>query len=215
MLYDISVPIEDRLVTWPGDPGITVERVLDLAKEDPATVSMLHMGSHTGTHVDAFSHFKKDGLTLDQMDLDIYIGDALVVEIQNSRRITRDELETYDLEPVERILFKTRNSETEWNREPFNEHFCHLTPDAADYLIEQGIILVGIDYLSVEGYHAKTLYEEDAPVHHRLLDAGIYIVEGLYLNHVPPGWYELICLPLKIKYGDGAPARAVLRTLED
>jgi arylformamidase len=214
-LYDVSVPVFTGLVSWPGDPGVQVERTLDLHHGDPATVSMLRMGSHTGTHVDALSHFKLDAPTLDGMDLQTYIGKALVVEIEDPQAITLGELQRkpsfLDLRKAERVLFKTVNSQTPWYREPFNENFCHLSPHAADFLIELGVKLVGIDYLSVEAYHAKTLYELDAPTHHRLMEAGVHIVEGLNLSQVPPGWYEMICLPLKILDGDGAPARVILR----
>jgi arylformamidase len=214
-IYDISVPISNHLVSWPGDPGVQIDKTLDLSQGDPATVSFLRMGSHTGTHVDAFSHFKPGGQTVDEMDLSRYIGPALVIEIEDPERITLGELQRnpsfLDLRKAKRVLFKTANSRNDWHTQPFNEHFCHLNPHAADFLIELGVQLVGIDYLSVEGYHAKALYEADAPSHHKLLDAGVYLVEGLTLKNIKPGWYEMICLPLKIKSGDGAPARVVLR----
>lgn len=214
-IYDISVQISNELVSWPGDPGCEVERTLDLCCGDPATVSFLKMGSHTGTHVDAFSHFKQAGDSLSEMSLERYIGRALVIEIEDPRCITMGELQRnphfLDLRKAERVLFKTVNSRNDWYKKPFDEQFCHLNPHAADFLIELGVKLVGIDYLSVEGYHAKDLYEADAPTHHKLMDAGVYIVEGLNLKDIRPGWYELICLPLKLQNGDGAPARAVLR----
>lgn len=218
-IFDISVPISSRLVSWPGDPGIEIERPMELEKGDPATVSFLHLGSHTGTHVDAFSHFKAGGKSLDEMDLSVYIGRALVVEIEDPQSITLGELQRnphfLDIRKAERVLFKTVNSSRDWYRQGFNEHFCHLSPHAADFLVELGVKLVGIDYLSVEGFHAKETYHEDAPTHHRLLDAGVYIVEGLNLKDIRPGWYELICLPLKLENGDGAPARVVLRKEEE
>jgi arylformamidase len=217
-LYDISVPIHPQLVVWPGDPPITIDTPLHLAKGDPATVSHLSLGSHTGTHVDAFSHFKATGLSLDDMDLSMYLGPAWVIDVGDSLVITPEVLiplnlaKVFEHQSVKRILFKTRNStaplNTPWFNEAFQESFVHLTPEASQYLVSLGIGLVGIDYLSVEGFH-----QVDAPSHHCLMDAGVYILEGLYLAEVPPGWYELICLPLKLKNGDGAPARAVLRTL--
>lgn len=216
-IYDISVPISNTLVQWPGDPPVCIERTLDLHQGDPATVSFLHMGSHTGTHVDAFSHFKREGQSLDAMDLSLYVGPALVIEIEDPRCITLGELQRnpsfLDLRKAQRVLFKTLNSRKQWYRQPFDEDFCHINPHAADFLIELGVRLVGIDYLSVEGYHAETLYEAVAPTHHKLLEAGVYIVEGLDLSQVQAGWYELICLPLKIQDGDGAPARVILRDL--
>lgn len=215
VIYDISIPVSSQTPCWPGDPAIQIERSLDLAKGDSATVSQLRLGSHTGTHVDAFSHFKPDGKTLDQMDLARYIGRALVVEIEDPEKVTLGELQRcpsfMDLRKTERVLFKTANSRQQWYQEPFNEHFCHISPNAARFLIELGIKLVGIDSLSVEAYHAKNLYGEEAPTHHLFMDAGVYIVEGLNLANIQPGWYEMICLPLALKDGDGSPARVVLR----
>jgi arylformamidase len=215
-LIDISIPLSHQMIAWPGDPGVEITRTLDVCCGDPATVSFLKLGSHTGTHVDAFSHFKQDGHSLSEMDVSPYIGPAVVVEIEDPEKITLGELQRnpsfLDLRKAERVLFKTVNSEQEWYKQPFNEHFCHLNPHAADFLVELGVKLVGIDYLSVEAFHAKTLYEEEAPTHHRLMNAGVYILEGLTLKGVKPGWYELLCLPLKLENGDGAPARAVLRS---
>ncbi|WP_303673326.1 cyclase family protein [Vampirovibrio chlorellavorus] len=218
-LIDISIPLSHQMIAWPGDPGVEITRTLDVRCGDPATVSFLKLGSHTGTHVDAFSHFKQDGNSLSEMDLSPYIGPALVVEIEDPEKITLGELQRnpsfLDLRKAERVLFKTVNSEREWYKQSFNEHFCHLNPHAADFLVELGVKLVGIDYLSVEAFHAKTLYEEEAPTHHRLMKAGVYILEGLTLKGVKPGWYELLCLPLKLENGDGAPARAVLRPVSE
>jgi arylformamidase len=216
-LYDISVPIEPAMAVWPGDPGVGVTRVLDCTKGDPATVSNLALGAHTGTHVDAFSHFIPGAASLDQMTLSRYIGRALVVSIPETvqsidRSLLDQALAAQQIDPsttpIERILFKTRNSTTLWSQAPFNPTFTHIAPTGADRLIELGVQLVGMDYLSVEGYGVT-----GAPTHHRLMTAGVYIVEGLYLGEVPPGWYELICLPLSITGADGAPARAILRTV--
>lgn len=215
LIYDISVPISESLPTWPGDPGLTIEKTLDVSQGDLATVSQLRFGSHTGTHVDAFSHFKRDGQSLDQMDLSIYVGKTLVVEIEDPEKITLGELQRnpafLDLRKTKRVLFKTVNSQKQWYKQPFNPDFCYLSPSAASFLAELGIQLVGVDALSVDSFFAATLYDEEAPTHHRLMDAGIYIVEGLSLETVSPGWYELVCLPLPIDNGDGAPARVILR----
>lgn len=213
-IYDISVPIENGMAVWPGDPGVSVDRVLDLDCGDVATVSRLNIGSHTGTHVDAFSHFKPGGASLDEMDLNRYIGKALVVALTETPVISREALQSLNLEAMtawdhfKRLILKTDNSATHWSQRPFNENFVHLTPDGAVYLTELGIHLVGVDYLSVDGFKSQ-----GAPVHHRLLDHGVYILEGLALKDIVPGWYELLCLPLKVRQGDGAPARVVLRTL--
>jgi len=213
-LIDISVPVENGMAVWPGDPGVVVERRMDLCCGDPATVSALSAGVHTGTHVDAFSHFKKDGRALDAMDLSLYVGKALVIEIENPVAVTAQELKRHEnaLRATERVVFKTRNSTALWSKKPFDEDFCHIAPDAARLLVDCGVKLVGIDYLSVESFKAETLYGEKAPTHHVLMDAGVYIVEGLYLGDVEPGAYELICLPLNLSGADGAPARVILRT---
>ena len=203
---------------WPKDPGVTIEPTQSMAKGDAANVSMLHMGAHTGTHVDAFYHFKPDGKRLDEMDLSVYVGPALVLEFTSPQCITRGDLEKHplnaELQKAERVLLKTVNSANNWGNEPFNENFCYLAPGAAEYLASLNVRLVGIDYLSVESFHAKAIYGEDAPTHQRLIQADIYIVEGLTMKDVPEGWYDLTCLPLKIENGDGAPARAVLRDLQ-
>lgn len=209
-LIDISVPITNTLTTWPGDPSVCCSRVLSLDKGDPANVSELKAGAHTGTHVDAFNHFLPDGASLDAMPLDPWVGPCRVIPIQHPTLITVDELAPYAIEANERIIFKTKNSEQKWYTKPFNPHFVHLNIEAAEYLAEKKIALVGIDYLSIEGYHA-----DKAPAHHALMHAGVYILEGLYLGHVDPKQapYELIALPIALHGADGAPARAVLRSL--
>ncbi|MEM0952387.1 MAG: cyclase family protein [Cyanobacteria bacterium P01_H01_bin.74] len=216
-IIDITAPISSELPVWPGDPPITIDWVLALDRGDPASVSRLSMGSHTGTHVDAFSHFKQDGLTLSQMDLRIYNGKSLVVEIEDPTKITMGELQRspsfMDLRKAERVLFKTINSASQWYKQPFNPQFCFLDPTAASFLVELGIKLVGIDALSVDAFDAEDRYEEPVPTHHRLMDAGVYIIEGLVLNTVSAGWYQMNCLPLNLKDGDGAPARVTLQTL--
>ncbi|MBX2860660.1 MAG: cyclase family protein [Vampirovibrio sp.] len=215
VLYDVTLPIEDGMIVWPGDPPVQVRCALDVASGDPATVRQLTMGSHTGTHVDAFSHFKTNGQTLDAMELSVYIGKALMIDLPKVDIITAEVLSSHSVLKEtktfpDRLILKTKNSLSDWPDHPFNENFVHLSPDAAEWLVDRQVRLVAMDYLSVEGYHAT-----GAPTHHTLMDAGIYIVEGLYLKQVPPGWYELICLPLKIKNGDGAPARVVLRALNE
>lgn len=218
-IIDISVPLENGIATWPEDPGFLVERRKNLALGDPATVSQLSMGVHTGTHVDAFNHFKKDGKSLSDMDLAIYVGKALVIEIENEQCATVEELENHPMSELikeaDRLLLKTKNSDSEWWKAEFNESFVHIHPKAAQYLVDCGTKLVGVDYLSVEGFHSDDLYPDyqSAPTHHILMDAEIYIVEGLYLNNIDQGWYQMTCLPMSIKGCDGAPARVILQQL--
>lgn len=210
-IYDVSVPISARTPVYPGDPGIEIRQWLSLANGDPANVSAICCGAHTGTHVDAPAHFLKDAPKLDSLDLQTLIGEVQVVEIPNDvMAIEASQLENRLAAGTQRVLFKTRNSEF-WNdpNGQFRSDYTYLAPAAAAKLIDQGIRLVGIDYLSVERFDSETF-----ETHEILLTNGVIIVEGLDLRAVPAGIYELICLPLKLAdgSGDGAPARTVLRS---
>ncbi|MBT3367540.1 MAG: cyclase family protein [Nitrospina sp.] len=206
--YDVSVPISDELPVWPGDPGISMELTCSLARGDSANVTQLEMGVHTGTHIDAPSHFEPGGKTIDQLPMEILTGTCRVVEIPHSTEsIGPAELEKLDLSGVIRILFKTKNSKF-WAREEkkFQKKFVHLSKEGASFLVEHGIKLVGIDYLSVEQFASP-----DHATHHILLRNQVIIVEGLNLSGISEGEYELIALPIKLKGADGAPARVILR----
>lgn len=204
-IYDVTVPISEEMVVYPGDPSIHIEPVQEIGKDNSSSnVSRYSFGSHIGTHVDPPFHFIKDGMTVDRLPLDMLIGAVRVAEVSecviDDRVITR-----LDLDGVTRLFFKTTNSLL-WERSDFVEDFVYITPKAASVLIERGIRAVGIDYLSVEKFDSET------PLTHlTFLGAGVLIVEGLDLSAVEPGDYEMICLPMRIKEGDGAPARVVLR----
>ncbi|MHB0866676.1 MAG: cyclase family protein [Thermoleophilia bacterium] len=204
-IIDISVPVYTGMVFYPGDPGAVVEPVNRIAQGDVANISQLTLGSHTGTHVDAPHHFKNSGLTVDRLPLKVLIGPARVVDLTACADfISRRDLEVVGADGAARILLKTVNSRL-WAQPEFSRDYVSLADDAADYLAETGALLVGIDYLSIERYKS-----EDFHVHHALLGAGVTILEGIDLTGVEPGDYELVCLPLKIMDGDGAPARAAL-----
>jgi len=212
-IYDISVPISAATPTYPGDPGVDITQWAALADGDAANVSLLHFGAHTATHVDAPAHFIEGAPRVDAMSLETLIGPAQVVSIPDDvNAIDARVLSALDLKKASRVLFKTRNSAFWSNMSGgFRKDFTHLDPDAARALVELGVRLVGIDYLSVEKFQAVR-----HETHEILLSNGVVIVEGLDLREVPAGDYELICLPLRIAEGtgDGAPARAVLRTLD-
>lgn len=196
------------MVHWPGDPAFHIERAEDQARGDTATVSKMTLGVHTGTHMDAPLHFIQGGKTIDEMPLNATIGRARVIEIRDPKSIKREELVDQLIGSGERILFKTSNSDRAWNSDRFDENFVFISADAGRYLAECGVVCVGVDYLSVGGYR------EDGPeTHHALLDAGVWIIEGLNLGGVEPGEYEMICLPLKLIGAEGAPARAIVRSL--
>jgi arylformamidase len=213
-IYDISVPIASGLTpTYPGDPGIEVGSWAAIARGDAANVSVLNFGAHTGTHIDAPAHFIEGAGGVSSLSLDALVGRALVIEIPaDARAVEASHVEESALGGATRVLFKTRNSAFWASAEGrFREDFTFITPDAARALVAQGVRLVGFDYLSVEEFGSNNF-----ETHHVLLSAGVVIIEGLDLSAVAGGVYELICLPLKIAAGsgDGAPARAILRTLE-
>lgn len=203
---DISVPVRNGMVHWPGDPPFHIERAEDQEKGDIATVSRMTLGVHTGTHMDAPLHFIRGAGSIDTMPLDATIGPARVISIADSHSITRTELARHKIAAGERVLFKTANSGRSWKSDAFDESFVFISQDAARYLAEVEVQTVGVDYLSVGGYR------EDGPeTHHALLGSGVWIIEGLDLSGVEPGEYELVCLPLRLIGAEGSPARAILR----
>ena len=206
-IYDITVPLSPSLAVYPGDAPIKITSVSQLAKGDVANTSRIEMGSHNGTHLDVPRHFFAQGDSTDALDLSTLIGPVQVLRVTGQNHISADTLRTFDLTTTQRILFKTRNSHL-WAQPDFQPDYVALTASAACYLIERGIKLVGIDYLSVDAYACN-----DYPVHRILLGAGTLILEGLDLRAVVPGHYELIALPIRLQDGDGAPTRVVLRHL--
>jgi arylformamidase len=203
---DISVPVKNGMLHWPTDPPVAITRVKDMAKGDSSNLSLLSMGAHSGTHIDAPVHFAPDGAGVDVADITVLIGRARVVEILDTETITVRELEPLHIRRGDRILFKTMNSATPWHERPFREDFIHLSDAAADYLLIRGVKLVGADYLSIGSYR-----HGGGVVHRRLLQGGVCIVEGLNLHGVTPGHYHFVCLPLRLAGSDGAPARCVIR----
>jgi arylformamidase len=191
---DISVSVKTGMVHWPSDPPVKI------------TKSSLSMGLHTGTHLDAPLHFIKTGKGIDKIPLEVLVGTARVIEIKDARLINPQELKKQHIRSGDRLLFKTRNSATLWKRTAFSKDYVHMTSDSARYCAAQGVKLIGIDYLSVGGYH-----DDGDETHRVLLKAGILIIEGLDLSKVKAGTYEYICLPLKILNADGAPARVLIR----
>jgi arylformamidase len=206
-VYDISLPISDGLVTWPGDPPVAIRRVADLAAGDTATVSQISMGTHSGTHIDAPSHFFENGAYIDGLALETLIGPALVVETGDAAEITAGLLDRLAIAPAtERLLFHTRNSALWREHHEFARDFVALTEDGALWLAAAGVRLVGLDYLSIAPFR------NPVPIHKTMLANNIVVVEGLNLSAVKGGIYHLICLPLRLVGCEAAPARAVLLT---
>lgn len=208
-LVDISLPISAELPVWPGDPAISIEPAKRIARGDAANVSLLALGNHTGTHVDPPSHFIEGGKSIDELDPVALVGPAWVVELPDAGgEIGAAELDSAGIpSEADRLLVKTPNSGTLGPGKRFREDFACLSVEAAGWCVGRRLWLVGIDYLSIERPDAP----KEHPVHRTLLSAGVVIVEGLDLSRVPAGACELMCLPLLVAGGDGAPARAFVK----
>jgi arylformamidase len=207
-LIDVSIPLRNGMPEWAG------RRVLDLSifsatPEQRSNVTLATLTTHTGTHVDAPRHFIHGGPTMDDVPLDRWVGSCFVADLRSaSIRIDPADLDAADIpDGTERLVLKTRNSDL-WSAQPnsFEESFVALSPAGAQWVLEHGIRLVGIDYLSIGPFG-----DDIVTVHRLLLGAGVIAVEGLDLSEVEPGRYELLCFPLKIAGSDGAPARVALR----
>ncbi|MEN6298591.1 MAG: cyclase family protein [Anaerolineaceae bacterium] len=205
-IYDISLTIEPGMTIWPGDPEVNLERVATIGKNSSANISKLSMGVHAGTHVDAPIHFIPSGTGVDQLPLKILTGRVYVLEMLKPNLITVDELKKADIPPrTRRLIIKTRNSQI-WssNNRRFQEEFVGIDAEGAQFLVDHGVKLIGLDYLSIAPYKQGKL------PHEIFLKSGVVIVEGLNLSKVSQGRYSLYCLPLKLLNADGAPARAIL-----
>ena len=206
-IFDISVPVENGGVVYPGNPEIRIEPHSELGRGASSNVSRVSLGSHTGTHVDAPRHFLEAGSTVDRLPLNALIGPAHVFAFaENVMRVTAEDLQrqTNGLHDIERVLLRTRNSAFVTDRQ-FHPDFTYLAPDGAEFLASLGVNLVGVDYYSVEQFHSG-----HHKTHRTLLERGIVIVEGLDLSKIEHGQYAFCCLPLRLEGLDGAPARAVL-----
>ena len=200
MLFDVSVPVDERLPTWPGDPTFSRRLASAIADGAEANVSELRCGVHTGTHIDAPNHFIDGAGGIETIDLDALVGPAIVADVGAAETIDEAVLAGIDLDGVERILFRTGNGRL-WEQDGFASEFVATTPAGAQVLVDRGVRLVGVDYLSVG----------DAETHRILLGARIVCLEGLDLRAVPPGGYDIFCGPIKLAGSDGAPARVILR----
>jgi arylformamidase len=204
-LIDVTVPLDAKLASYPGNTPFSIEPVKRMAAGGSSNVSTLHMSAHSGTHVDAPRHFFDSGAATEALSLDILIGRTRVIEVPTRKAITHDDLAPFNLAEDVRLLIKTANSRL-WGTPEFHPDYIGLSESAAKHLVDHGVKLVGVDYLSVEQFRTP-----GAPAHHALLGAGTIVIEGLDLRDVDPGVYDMFCLPLRIVGCDGAPARVVLR----
>lgn len=208
-IYDLTLPISRSLIVWPEDPAIDLHRVAKMEDGDDCNITRMAMSVHTGTHLDAPSHFIADGTHVESLDLNTLVGPALVVDAEDATQITAVLLDTLNIPAnTTRLLIKTTNSER-WikGETSFYEEYVAVTDDGAQWLVDHGIKLIGVDYLSVAPYSDLII------PHQILLGAKVIPVEGLNLHHISPGEYQLICLPMLIKGSDGAPCRAILMPL--
>jgi arylformamidase len=206
---DISMPLSSQAVTWPGSPGIRIERATSLESGGESNVSTLDCDVHVGTHLENSLHFLRDGRPVDEIPLDLLVGPALVIHVADAASVGRAELEAARIPAgVTRLLMRTRNSDRSIYRDAsFHDDYVGLTRDGATYLVERGVRLVGNDYLSI------ATFAEIVDTHHVLMTNDVAILEGLDLSNVAPGQYDLICLPLSLPGAEAAPARAILRVV--
>ena len=202
---DISLPVYPGMVVWEGDSPVEIGLEGTIAGGDAANLSYMRMGVHTGTHMDAPLHFIDGGKCMDEMDLSLLMGETYVFET-DAGVVTGEVLESGNIPMTRRLLIKSGNGEL-YKTGEFERDFCALDESGADWILARGIGLVGIDYLSVEIYANK---DNGHPVHHKLLEAEVVLLEGLVLEEVPPGFYNLIALPIRLKGTEGAPVRALL-----
>ncbi len=205
-IYDVSVPINQNMVIWPGDPSVKIERVIKIEEGESSNITYLNIGLHTGTHIDAPYHFIENGAKIDDIPLDTLIGPVQVIEVPDKYSAVNAEflMESDLSNQYQRILFKTNNSKSLDVNSDFNKNFVAIDYSAAEYLVNIGCKLVGIDYLSIAPY------DDIVRVHQLLLGAGIVLLEGLNLEQVSAGIYQLYCLPLKLTGVEAALTRVIL-----
>jgi len=204
-LIDVSVPLDPNTPTYPGNTVFALEGIKRIARGDSSNVSTLHMSAHAGTHIDAPRHFFENAPASESLPLEMLFGRTRVAEVRSRKGIDAGDLAALNLSEDIRVLFKTVNSKY-WGTAEFHTDYVGVTEAGARYLVEHGIKVVGVDYLSVEVFK-----QPGAPAHHALLGGGVIVIEGLNLRDVEPGMYDMYCLPLSIVGSDGAPARVVLR----
>ena len=204
-LIDVSVPLDANLHTYPGNAPFSLEATKRIARGESSNVSTIHMSAHAGTHVDAPRHFFEGAPGADALPLEMLIGRARVIEVTSRKGIGPHDLSDVDLSEDVRVLIKTHNSRF-WGSPEFHKEYLGVTEAGAKHLIEHGIKVIGVDYLSIEEFK-----KAGAPAHHVLLGGGTIVIAGLNLRDVDPGVYEMFCLPLRVVGADGAPARVVLR----
>ncbi|MGK7390406.1 MAG: cyclase family protein [Candidatus Cyclobacteriaceae bacterium M2_1C_046] len=213
MWKDITYPITNQMPPYPGQPEVKITKLCTIGEEGAVSnVTLINTSVHTGTHMDAPLHFIADGADITDMPLETGMGEGKIIEIEDPEAIYPEEIKRFEGKygPVnegERVFFKTINSSRNWTKEEFDEGYIYLSKEAAEYLVEKKIAMVGIDYLSI------SKGDINREVHQVLLGNNCWIIEGLDLRNVDEGLYDIICLPIKIQNSDGAPSRVVVKAL--
>ncbi|WP_369899661.1 arylformamidase [Bacillus manliponensis] len=202
---DISQPLQNDIATWPGDTPFSYEVACSKEESGSVNVGKITMSIHTGTHIDAPFHFQNDGERVLDLDVNVYVGPARIIDVSGLESIGASDLETFQLEGIERVLLRTSSH---GNAKLFPKKIPHLRADIAPFLKEKGVRLIGVDVPSVD-----PLDDKELAAHHTLWKQGIHILENVVLDHVPDGDYELIALPLPLSHADGSPVRAIVRPL--
>ncbi|MBS4188697.1 arylformamidase [Bacillus sp. FJAT-49705] len=203
---DISQRLDNKIPVWPGDSPFSYKISWSMEDSGSVNVGQITMSTHTGTHIDAPFHFDSDGKRVIDLDVNLYIGPARVIHLHDTKSICVNELKEHNLSGVIRLLIYTGA----WkNRSEFPKSIPHFEPEAASYLAEIGVRLIGLDLPSVDPLDSKEL-----PAHHELTRHGLHILEGLVLDDIDEGDYELAALPLPLVEGDGSPVRAVLKKID-
>ncbi len=202
---DVSRTIRENMPQWPGDPPYQLQRVQHITGPGTANLSRLSTSLHIGTHIDAPLHYFPAGADVTSLPLEKLCGPARVIHLTAERDVEIQDLEPAGIGSGDRVLLRTAN-ETLWQKPQFDENYYGLSGEAARWLADRGVVLVGIDYLSIDGFHA-----EAQPAHHALLGKGVVVIEALDLSGVSPGRYDMIALPLKLAGAEGSPARVILR----
>ncbi|WP_066251195.1 arylformamidase [Neobacillus drentensis] len=202
-IFDVSRKLNNGMPVWPGDTAFQYEVSWPMEESGSVNVGRLELSTHTGTHVDAPFHFDNEGKKIIDLDLNLYIGPAKVIDVIGKESIGVGDLIGVELDGCKRVLFRTLAWE---NPNEFPERIPHIEPNLAPFLGSKGIKLIGLDVPSVDPIDSKEL-----PAHQSLNEHGIHILESLMLDEIEPGDYELIALPLPLVEGDGSPVRAVLR----
>lgn len=202
---DISQPLQNDIATWPGDTSFSYEVACSKEESGSVNVGKVTMSVHTGTHIDAPFHFQNDGERVLDLDVNVYVGPARVIDVSGLESIGASDLETFQLDGIERLLLRTSSH---GNAKVFPEKIPHLREDIAPFLKEKGVRLIGVDVPSVD-----PLDDKELAAHHGLWEHGIHILENVVLDHVSDGDYELIALPLPLSHADGSPVRAIIRPL--